>query len=269
VSELKAFTPQGVGMSVSPVISELIGAASSNILVLASLLLLPANAQAQSWQLLDDVLAQYVAPVKRQGVTLNAVDYTGLSQDPRYPQIIAQIENYSLTSLSSREEQLAFYINAYNVYAIKMVIDHYPVQSIRDIGSLFSPVWGRTAGIIGGKEVSLEDIEHEVLRKLAEPRIHFAIVCASLSCPDLRVEAYTADKLESQLQEQTQSFLNNESKGLMLDGQRVRVSQIFDWFEEDFDAQGGPEAFIRQYRDLPPRINLRANLPYNWDLNEK
>lgn len=256
-------------MSVSPVISELIVGTLCNVLAMASVLLVPVSVQAQSWQLLDDVLAQYVAPVQRQGVMLNAVDYKGLSQDPRYSQIIAQIANYPRESLASREEQLAFYINAYNVYAIKMVIDHYPVESIRDVGSLFSPVWGRTVGSIGGEEFSLDDIEHQVLRKLAEPRIHFAIVCASLSCPDLRGEAYTAEKLEQQLEAQTQRFLNNESKGLLLEGEQVRVSQIFEWFEEDFDVRGGREAFIRHYRELPARINLRANLPYNWDLNEQ
>ncbi|MGJ8688220.1 MAG: DUF547 domain-containing protein [Gammaproteobacteria bacterium] len=257
-------------MPISLMFSELIGGnIVVNVLLLSSVLLTPISAQAQNWQMLDEVLAQYVAPAQRQGVILNAVDYKGLSQDLRYPQIISQIENYPLQSLNSREEQLAFYINAYNVYAIKVVIENYPVESIRDVGSLFSSVWTRTAGSIGGKALSLDDIEHETLRKLGEPRMHFAIVCASLSCPNLRNEAYTAEKLDQQLEDQTRTFLNNETKGLVLDAQRVRVSQIFDWFEEDFDASGGVETFIRRYRELPARINLRANLPYNWDLNEQ
>ncbi len=257
-------------MPVSPVFSEVLSAnALAYLLLMASLLFVPVSTYAQNWQLLDDVLAQYVAPVERQGVTFNAVDYKGVSQDPRYPQLIAQIEKISPETLENRDEQLAFYINAYNVYAIKMVVEHYPVDSIRDIGSFFFPVWGRTAGTIGGKPFSLDDIEHEVLRKLGEPRIHFAIVCASLSCPNLRTEAYRAEKIEQQLESQTQTFLLNESKGLLLEGQRVRVSQIFDWFEEDFEKAGGVEQFIRHYRDLPARINLRANLPYNWDLNEQ
>jgi len=257
-------------MPISLMFSELIGGNFVvNVLLLSSVLLTPVSAQAQNWQMLDEVLAQYVAPAQRQGVMLNAVDYKGLSQDPRYPQIISQIENYPIQSLTSREEQLAFYINAYNVYAIKVVIENYPVESIRDVGSLFSSVWTRTAGHIDGKALSLDDIEHETLRKLGEPRMHFAIVCASLSCPNLRNEAYTADKLDQQLEDQTKLFLNNETKGLLLDGQRARASQIFDWFEEDFDANGGVEAFIRRYRELPARVNLRANLPYNWDLNEQ
>ena len=256
-------------MPIYPIINELFG---DNVffsaMAMASLLLLPANTHAQNWQLLDELLRQYVAPAERQGVKLNAVDYKGLSLDPRYPQLVTQIANISPNDLRSREEQLAFYINAYNVYAIKMVIDHYPVKSIRDIGSLFSPVWGRPVGTLAGQEVSLDDIEHKVLRQLGEPRIHFAIVCASLSCPNLRTEAYAAQKLEQQLESQTQEFLNNQSKGLMLERERVRVSQIFDWFEEDFESEGGVEAFIRRYTNLPTRINVRANLPYNWDLNE-
>lgn len=257
-------------MPISLMFSELLGGnIVLNVLLLSSVLLTPVSAQAQNWQMLDEVLAQYIAPVERQGVMLNAVDYKGLSQDLRYPQIISQIENLPIQSLTSREERLAFYINAYNVYAIKVVIENYPVESIRDVGSLFSSVWSRTAGSIDGKALSLDDIEHEILRKLAEPRIHFAIVCASLSCPNLRSEAYRAENLDKQLEEQTRSFLNNETKGVLLDGQRVRVSQIFDWFEEDFEASGGVEAFIRRYRELPARINLRANLPYNWDLNEQ
>ena len=115
--------------------------------------------------------------------------------------------------------------------------------------------------------VTLDEIEHQILRPMGEPRIHFAIVCASLSCPDLRREAFTAERLDAQLQEQTQAFLDNVSKGLQLAGTRVEVSQIFDWFEEDFDSAGGVEAFVRRYRELPDQIRLRADIPYNWNLN--
>lgn len=237
--------------------------------VFSGLMMNPNNVHAQDWALLDELLAQYVEPVQRQGISLTAVDYPGLAQDPRYPQIIAQIENIAPESLPSRSAKLAFYINAYNVYAIKMVIDHYPVESIRDIGSFFSPVWRRTVGRIHGEEVSLDHIEHTILRSMGEPRIHFAIVCASLSCPNLRREAYSAGRLEQQLDTQTRQFLDNSSKGALLAGRRLRVSQIFSWFEEDFELSGGVEAFIRHYRDLPVDIRLRADLPYNWDLNQQ
>ena len=236
-------------------------------LIIAILLIAPFSTQAQDWSIYDDLLAQHVTPAERQGVTHNRVNYQALRQDLRYPQLLALVENHSVAALTERSEQLAFYINAYNIYAIKMVIDNLPLESIRDAGSFFSPVWKKPVGRIGGKVVTLDEIEHAILRTMGAPRIHFAIVCASLSCPDLRMEAFRADRLGQQLEEQTQGFLNDASKGLILSGTSVRVSQIFDWFADDFTAAGGVEAFVRRYRDLPEGISPRANLPYNWSLN--
>jgi hypothetical protein len=237
------------------------------VLLLAGLLLAPSAVQAQDWTLYDELLAAHVAPVEREGVRYNGVDYAAWARDPRYPRLLAQIESHPLESLQSEADKLAFYINVYNVYAIRMVIDNLPLESIRDAGSLFSPVWKKPVGSIAGEAVTLDEIEHRILRPMGEARIHFAIVCASLSCPDLRREAFRPAALEMQLQEQTQDFLDNASKGLQLDGTRVQVSQIFDWFEDDFDSAGGVEAFVRRYRDLPDQIRLRADIPYNWNLN--
>lgn len=231
------------------------------------LLLASFSALAQDWSTYDELLAQYVTPAERQGVTHHRVNYQALRQDPRYPQLLALVENQPIAAMTTRNERLAFYINAYNIYAIKMVIDHLPLESIRDAGSFFSPVWKKSVGTIGGKVVTLDEIEHAILRTMGEPRIHFAIVCASLSCPDLRLEAFRADRLDQQLEEQTRGFLNDSSKGLALNGTSARVSQIFDWFADDFAAVGGVEAFVRRYRDLPATLSLRANLPYNWSLN--
>ena len=239
------------------------------VLTLAAVLLSPSPAQAADWDLLDAVLAQYVAPAQRAGIRFHAVDYEALAQDPRYKQLLAQIENTEPATLANRDERLAFYINAYNVYAIKMVIDNLPMDSIRDAGSLFTPVWKKPVGTIAGEPVTLDQIEHAILRSMGEPRIHFAIVCASLSCPNLRREAYRAERLEQQLEDQAKMFLGDDTKGLELVGSRVRLSQIFDWFEEDFDAVGGVEAFVRSYHDLPQQISWRANLPYDWDLNRQ
>lgn len=246
---------------------------SSNVLcgvmTLAVVLLSPNPAQADDWDLLDAVLAQYVKPVQRAGIRFHGVDYEALALDPRYRQLISQIEGSQPAALRSSDERLAFYINAYNVYAIKMVIDNMPMDSIRDAGSLFTPVWKKTVGTIAGEPVTLDQIEHAILRSMGEPRIHFAIVCASLSCPNLRREAYRAEKLEQQLEDQTKMFLQDDTKGVELDGSRARFSQIFDWFEEDFDVAGGVEAFVRRYRDLPEPLRWRANLPYDWDLNRQ
>lgn len=236
-------------------------------MMVAVLLLTTMSTHAQDWSLYDALLAQYVTPAERKGISHNRVDYQALRQDPRYPQLLALIENQPVAALTARNEQLAFYINAYNIYAIKMVIDNLPLESIRDAGSFFSPVWKKAVGTIGGRTVTLDEIEHAILRTMGEPRIHFAIVCASLSCPDLRMEAFRVDRLDQQLEEQTRGFLNDASKGLILSGTSVRVSQIFDWFADDFIAAGGVETFVRRYRELPATISLRANLPYDWSLN--
>ncbi len=228
-----------------------------------------AQPEALDWSAYDALLAAHVTSGERNGIHHHRVDYQAVRQDPRYAQALALIANFPIAQLTERNARLAFYINAYNLYAIKMVIDHLPLESIRDVGSLFSPVWGKEAGIIGGKPVSLDEIEHEILRPMGEPRVHFAIVCASLSCPNLRTEAFTAEKLEQQLDDQTRSFLHDSSKGLALEVNRVRVSQIFDWFGEDFEAAGGVESFLRRYRELPSSIRLRADLPYDWSLNAR
>lgn len=237
-------------------------------ITIAVLVFSPNTAHGQNWDLLDALLTQYVSPSEREGIRFNAVDYSALAQDPRYPRLLQEIAQVVPASLGSLQERLAFYINVYNVYAIKMVIDNSPLESIRDAGSLFSPVWKKPVGTINAEVVTLDQIEHGILRTMGEPRIHFAIVCSSLSCPNLRPEAYRAEKLEYQLEDQTRSFLADATKGASIDGNQVRVSQIFDWFEEDFEPFGGVEEFVRRYRELPRQVRLRANLPYIWNLNK-
>jgi len=226
-----------------------------------------AGAATPDWTAWDALLAAYVAPGAKNGVELNLVDYAGLGRDPRFAMVVNAIEQWPLSELDGREETLAFYINAYNVFAAKTVIEHLPVESIKDVGSVFKSVWKKPAGAIGGQVITLDDIEHERLRKMGEPRIHMAIVCASVSCPDLRTEAYRAERLDAQLDQQTQAFLDNTSKGLRLDGSTAHTTRIFDWFGEDFAAAGGVAAFIRRYHDLPEGTPIALDLPYDWSLN--
>jgi hypothetical protein len=246
---------------------ETLGAGLLGTCLLAALLVAPATARAQDWTLYNALLAEHVGLTERDGVSFHAVDYSAWASDSRYPQVLAQVESFPLATLQTTADKVAFYSNVYNLYAIRMVIDNLPLASIRDAGSLFSPVWKKPVGMLGGRMVTLDEIEHEILRPLGEARIHFAIVCASLSCPDLRREAFTVAQMDAQLEDQTRRFLDNASKGLRIEGTQVQVSQIFDWFEEDFDSAGGVEAFVRRYRDLPPQIRLRAAIPYNWNLN--
>jgi hypothetical protein len=226
-----------------------------------------------SW---DGLLKKYVDSKTINGVTLNAVDYKKLAADPAYTKLVQDLEAFSLSTLKTKDEKLAFWINVYNIMAAKMVLDNYPVKSIKDAGSLFTAVWKQPVGVVAGKERTLNEIEHEILRKMGEPRIHVAIVCASVSCPDLRKEAYTPDKLNSQLDDQMTLFLANPKKGLTVDDKKgyVYVSSIFKWFAEDFEPKGGVRTFIAPYSPEPLKASVKNDkltvyyLDYDWGLNE-
>ncbi|MCB1749448.1 MAG: DUF547 domain-containing protein [Gammaproteobacteria bacterium] len=225
------------------------------------------HAAEPDWSAWDAVLADHVTRGAKHDVELNLVDYPAIAADPRFASVVETVENYPLAQLDGQAEQLAFLINAYNVFAVKMVADHLPLESIKDVGSFFSPVWKKPAGSLGGETVSLDDIEHGRLRKMGEPRIHMAIVCASVSCPDLRAEAYRAASLDSQLDDQARTFLANPAKGLRIEGDTVHTTQIFDWFEDDFDTLGGVAAFVRRYHELPADADIDADIDYDWSLN--
>lgn len=173
----------------------------------------------------------------------------------------------------TREERLAYWINAYNAFTVKLIIDHYPVKSIKDIGPKLAipkvnSVWDVKFIRIGGEEMSLNHIEHSILRKeFDEPRIHFAIVCASFSCPRLLNEAFIPQKLEHQLETQTAEFINDPAHNIVTPD-KVQLSAIFNWFKGDFTKNGTLLDFIRRYSKV--KVNDRAkvsHLDYDWSLN--
>ena len=224
----------------------------------------------------DALVKQHVKTTTIDGVVLNSVAYKSLKGDPEFKKLIEELKTATLNDLKTQEEKLSFWINVYNILAVKVVLDDYPVKSIKDVGSLFKSVWKLPAGEVAGKERTLNDVEHEILRKMNEPRIHVAIVCASVSCPDLRKEAFSPDRLNEQLDDQVRLFLENTGKGMKIDEKkkRVYVSSIFKWFEEDFEPQGGVTAFISRYAPAAQQKNIEMYggklkyLDYNWDLNE-
>ena len=223
------------------------------------------------------LLEAHVKPGSIGGIRLNMVDYRGIQSDPNYAKALqafaAAPEQFRTTN-----ERLAFWINAYNLLAIKAVIDQYPTKSIKDGGSLLQSIWKKEVGTVAGKAYALDDIEHGILRKdFKEPRIHFAIVCASLSCPDLRAEPYTADRLDTQLDEAARTFLANPAKGLVPgpDGKTAKVSSIFKWFGDDFGVVGGVSTFIRTKADPSAAARIAgltdaglSYLEYDWSLND-
>ena len=224
------------------------------------------------------LLAKHVRPGTVEGIRANLVNYAAVATDPNYAQALNELENASPGALATKEEAFAFWVNAYNLLAIKTIVDRYPIASIREAGTLFSPIWKKEVGTIGGKPYSLDAVEHGKLRMdWKEPRVHLALVCASLSCPDLRAEPYVAARLDAQLDDQARSFLANETKGMALGatGTTARVSSIFKWFRDDFAPAGGVVAFIKAKADpaLAPRVAELTDaglsyLQYDWSLND-
>ncbi len=231
------------------------------------LLLLSMTTNADGLNDYDQFLKKYVSTGVKHQIQLNKVNYANIAKDPNLLHIRAYFEKTNPQKLTPKE-RLAFYINAYNFYTIQLVAQHWKVNSIKDIGSLFKSVWKKEVGFIKGKKITLNHLEHAILRKMNEPRIHFAIVCASVSCPDIRNEAYRAEKLDQQLNDQTTLFLKNNKKGATVHHHALFISKIFDWFEDDFEQAGGVEQFILQYRpELKGQFKKIKYFDYDWSTN--
>jgi len=176
----------------------------------------------------------------------------------------------------SEDERLAYWINAYNAFTIKLILEHYPVESIKDIGSTISipfvnSPWDIKFIEIEGEEYDLNNIEHGIIRKeFDEPRIHFALVCAAISCPKLRNEAFVANRLDEQLDDQTRDFFNNPEKNKIA-SDRVVLSKLMKWYAGDFKS-GSPSviAFINKYSSTQIKDDTEIDyMDYNWKLNEQ
>ncbi len=179
--------------------------------------------------------------------------------------IIKQFEKQPITKKWTKNEELAFWINTYNVYTLQLIINHYPTKSIKDIDN----AWDKKIVGSGKNKISLGDVEHKILRKLNEPRIHFAINCASFSCPNLLNEAYFPEILDKQLEKVTKSFINDKSKNSITKNE-IKISQIFNWFSGDFKIKKASVIdFINSYSNI--KIDKKAKvkyLEYNWNLNK-
>ena len=171
----------------------------------------------------------------------------------------------------SENDKIAYWVNAYNAFTIKLILDHYPVKSIKDIASglpMINSPWDIKFFEIGGIDFDLNTIEHQILRKhFDEPRIHFAINCASFSCPDVRKEAFEGEKLDQQLAEQARLFLNNSDKNNVTKD-RNQLSPIFSWFESDFRKYGSIAEFVSLHHEGFSTNNKIEYLDYDWSLNE-
>lgn len=203
------------------------------------------------------------------------VDYRALRASPDWKKVVASLA--SAAPGTTRDGQLAFWINAYNVLAIDVVLGGYPLDSIRDRGGFLTPVWRIDAGRVAGQVRTLHEIEHEILRPMGDPRIHAAIVCASTSCPSLRREPFRSADVDAQLDDAMRRFLADRRKGMAIDrgAGRVQLSSIFDWFAEDFGGAAKVVAAITPYAPERDQAWLRANatatvsyFDYDWKLND-
>jgi hypothetical protein len=202
------------------------------------------------------------------------VNYEGfISDSVQLNNYLLKIEsNYPNEKSWTREEILAYWINAYNAYTVQLVIRNYPVASIKDIkpGLAFvNSVWDIKFISIQGELLDLNNIEHNILRKMDEPRIHFAVNCASFSCPKLLNEAYEANKIETQLQQQAIAFINDPTRN-NITSDKATVSSIFNWFTGDFTQNGSLKDFINQYSKVPIGESTEIDfMEYNWNLNKQ
>jgi hypothetical protein len=205
---------------------------------------LPIAAHAQVEHAVWDLL------LKRH-VASGLVNYEGFRRDrAALERYAASLQDVQPSQLGSHQAQLAFWINAYNANVVKGVLDHDPMASVKEVKGFFDRIRYRVAG----RELTLNEVEGEG-RALGDWRIHFAVVCASSSCPPLRAEAYAADQLDAQLAEQTRQFLDNPQRGLRIEDGTLWVSKIFDWYTIDFI----PPKALGLFRGAPPRpLSLRG-----------
>jgi hypothetical protein len=228
--------------------------------VLLSMILLvwsgPATASGfdQSYSAYDGLLKKYVSPQGR-------VDYSSLKADPsELEQFLENVADLPRAQFDTwpKSRQLTFLINLYNSATLKLIIDHYPVDSIKEIGGFFRGPWDQSFIKLFGTTVTLNHLEHDILRKqYQEPRIHMALVCAAKGCPPLRNEAYTAEKLDKQLEDQSFRYLAGAA-GLRMDRRKnvVYVSSIFKWYGADFRSIYAP---ARGFDGLNPTERALAN----------
>ena len=227
----------------------------------------PGQASTVNHEIWAELLGKYVKP--------GGVDYTGFKkEEERLDQYLKVLENMDPEKLP-RNEQYAYYINAYNAWTIKLILSGYPeVESIKDFGSILQSPWQKKWVRVNGNVITLDHVEHDILRpRYKDPRVHFAINCSAVSCPPLRAEPYLADTLDQQLDNSTRSFIN-DANSYRLEGNTLYVSRIFKWFSEDFNE--GALGFYLQYADgdLKERLSRQKDniqvkyMHYDWSLND-
>lgn len=187
-----------------------------------------------------------------------------LAEKDKLDKYIVDLSKNTPNKSWSKDETLAYWINTYNALTIDLILQNYPVKSIKDIQNPWKQRLWKNINI----DYNLDEIEHKIVRKMGEPRIHFALVCAAKSCPKLHNKAFTASNLESTLTKLTKEFLADTSKNSISE-KNLKLSKIFNWFAKDFKEKGSLIDFLNQYSEV--KISKKAKksfMDYNWSLNE-
>lgn len=193
------------------------------------------------------------------------VDYSGFKNDrEKLSDYLDLLSKHFVQDSWTKKQKLAYWINAYNALTIDLILRNPTVNSIKDI----EKPWDQRLWKLGDNWYSLNEIEHQILRKMEEPRIHFAIVCASVSCPKLQNEAFTSENLDKQLTLAAKEFLSDSSRNFIKQDS-LKLSKIFKWFAKDFKQGQSLVEFLNTYSDIEISKNASIRyLDYNWDLND-
>jgi hypothetical protein len=262
-------------------------------LLLTALLLVSSSAFAQfdpTHKAFDDLLKKHVVYISNGGAS--QVSYAGFAKDraalKTYLDAVSAVPEATYKSWP-KNQQLAFLINAYNAYTVELILTKYPnLKSIRDLGGTFSKPWSLKFFTLFGKETHLDNIEHDMIRAegvFNDPRIHVAVVCASIGCPMLRNEVFTADKIDAQLDDAMIRFFSDRTRNRYnAESKKLEVTKLLDWYKKDFvrghKGFGSVEAVLGKYADKladdpAARADIKAgkvaitHLDYDWNLNDK
>jgi hypothetical protein len=199
------------------------------------------------------------------------VDYKSFKKDEKkLIEFTTYLANTSPDTSWSANKEKAFWINAYNAYTIKLILENYPLESITDIKENGKTAWKIKFAKVCDTTYTLDQIEHEILRKkFKDPRIHVGVNCASVSCPKLLNKAFTENNIEAELEMLMKEFVNDSSRNKIAE-KNIEISSVFDWFKEDFTMNSTVIEYLNRYSNT--KIDKDANvsyLKYNWSLNEK
>lgn len=218
----------------------------------------------------DNLLKKYVASGNKNGIHSTLVDYDSLCKDLEFKKVVKTLEKLPSFDTLLPEEQLAFWINAYNVLILKVITSNPDIQSLNDINTVFSNIWKKKVGLICRRRYSPDEIEHAIIRKqFRDPRAHFALSCGTLSSPDLSANAYRGKLLDDQLNDSVRRFLSNPTKGMVIRKKEILLSRIFKWYMVDFNSDLA--SWLAEKGVLP--LNRGSGdigfLEYDWSLNKQ